>query len=155
MHGGADQYRLCPRSADELTEECFKRRPIPFAGSLALEWQNGSRTEIQGRFLSSGTTPNGSTWARNPLPYSNSKNPPEFEPPCNEDPEAWRTESGLCSGRFPVNVSLVDWLTVPQDTPAGEWVLQFRYDCEGRYHAPFSIHEPRQFLTVCVRLTDV
>ena len=64
------------------------------------------------------------------LPYSNSKVPPQFDPPCNEDPEAWRTESGLCSGRFPVNVSIVDWLHVPRTTPPGEWVLQFRYDCE-------------------------
>jgi hypothetical protein len=77
-----------------VSRSCFQERPIPFAGALALEWQNGSRTEIQGRFLSNGTVPAGSTWARNPLPYSNSKVPPEFEPPCNEDPEAWRTESG-------------------------------------------------------------
>ena len=124
-----DQYRLCPRSTP-LTEECFQQRPIPFAGAVALEWQNGSRTEIQGRYLSNGTVPHGSAWARNPLPYSDSKVPPQFDPPCNEDPEAWRTESGLCSGRFPVNVSIVDWLTIPSATPAGEWVLQFRYDCE-------------------------
>ena len=130
LHCRADQYRLCPRSA-ELTEECFQRNPMHFAGSVALEWQNGTRTEIQGRFLNVGTTPNGSTWARNPLPYSNSHVPPQFEPPCNEDPEAWRTESGLCSGRFPVNVSLVDWLTVPHGAEPGEWVLQLRYDCEG------------------------
>ena len=77
----------------------------------------------------------------------NSKTPPEFDPPCDEDPEAWKTESGLCSGRFPVNVSLVDWLAVPLDTPPGEWVLQFRYDCEetaqvrmGRPRRSFSAH---------------
>jgi hypothetical protein len=51
----ADQYRLCPLSS-ELTEECFQQHPLPFAGAVALEWQNGSRLEIQGRFLSVGTT---------------------------------------------------------------------------------------------------
>ena len=28
------------------------------------------------------------------------------------------------------NVSIVDWLTVPKATPAGDYVLQLRYDCE-------------------------
>jgi hypothetical protein len=92
------QYRLCPLSHD-LTEECFTQHPVPFAGHVALEWQNGSRHVIQGRFLSDGTTPSGSTWARMPMPYSNPNQPPEFEPPCDEKPDAWKTETGLCSGR--------------------------------------------------------
>jgi hypothetical protein len=35
-----------------------------------------------------------------------------------------------CSGRYLVNVSLVDKLVVPPTTPAGAYVLQLRYDCE-------------------------
>jgi hypothetical protein len=36
----------------------------------------------------------------------------------------------VCSGRYLTNVSVVDWLTVPKNTPAGDYVMQFRYDCE-------------------------
>ena len=68
-HGGGYQYRLCPLTRN-LTEDCFMERPLPFAGYVALEWSNGSRTEIEGRYLSVGTTPLGSTWARNPIPYN-------------------------------------------------------------------------------------
>jgi hypothetical protein len=85
-HGGGYQYRLCPRSS-RLTEECMQQMPVPFAGRLALEWQNGSRVEIPGRYLSVGTTPANSTWARMPLPYAHPNHPPEFDPPCAEDPE--------------------------------------------------------------------
>ena len=126
----ADQYRVCPLSSEELSEECFQKHPLPFAGAVALEWQNGSRLEIQGRFLSTGTVPAGSTWARQPMPYSNSHTPPQFEPPCDEKPDAWKTETGVCSGRYLTNVSIVDWLTVPKTTPSGDYVLQLRYDCE-------------------------
>jgi hypothetical protein len=129
-HGGGYQYRLCPLSSSSVTEECFQRRPIPFSGALALEWQNGSRLEIEGRYLSTGTIPRGSMWARNPIPYSNAHTKPEFEPPCDEKDGAWRTETGVCSGRYLTNVSIVDWLTVPKETPAGDYVLQLRYDCE-------------------------
>ena len=98
---------------------------------MALEWRNGSRHEIKdSRFLSVGTIPLGSTWARMPMPYSNgpSHEPPAFEPPCHELPDAWKTETGVCSGRYLTNVSIVDRLTVPKATPAGEYVLQLRYD---------------------------
>ena len=73
--------------------------PIPFAGAVALEWQNGSRLEIKGRYLSTGTIPPGSVWARMPMPYSNPHTKPQFDPPCDELPDAWKTETGVCSGR--------------------------------------------------------
>jgi hypothetical protein len=40
------------------------------------------------------------------------------------------TTHPTCSGRYLVNVSLVDKLVVPPTTPAGAYVLQLRYDCE-------------------------
>lgn len=128
-HGGGYQYRLCPLGSN-LTEECFTKRPLPFAGYVALEWANGSRTEIQGRYLSVGTFPLGSSWARNPLPYNHPGQMPEFAPPCEESPDVWKTDAGLCSGRYLVNVSLIDKLVVPAGTPTGPYVLQLRYDCE-------------------------
>eukprot|EP01051_Picozoa_sp_SAG22_P023096 SAG22_NODE_5808_length_949_cov_1.107059_1_plen_117_part_10 len=66
------------------------------------------------------------------MPYSNSHVEPQFEPPCDEKPDAWKTETGVCSGRYLTNVSIVDWLTVPKTTPGGDYVLQLRYDCEVR-----------------------
>ena len=125
----ADQYRLCPLSSP-LTETCFRQHPVPFASDMALEWQNGSRHAIQGRYLSVGTEPLGSTWARMPMPYAHPGKPPEFEPPCDEKPDAWKTSTGVCSGRYLTNVSIVDRLAVPKETPAGDYVLQLRYDCE-------------------------
>ena len=64
------------------------------------------------------------------MPYSHPGRAPEFEPPCDEKPDAWKTETGVCSGRYLTNVSIVDRLTVPEATPAGDYVLQLRYDCE-------------------------
>ena len=37
--------------------------------------------------------------------------------------------TGLCSGQFPWDVAIVDTLVVP-DVPAGDYVLQLRWDCE-------------------------
>ena len=57
---------------------------MPFATTKhQLEWPDG-KTEIKAVFVSAGTSPKGSTWAMNPLPYSNSGAAPEFAPPCNE-----------------------------------------------------------------------
>ena len=69
-------------------------------------------------------------WARNPLPYNHPGQMLEFSPPCEESPDVWKADAGLCSGRYLVNVSLIDKLVVPADTPTGSYVLQLRYDCE-------------------------
>lgn len=142
-HGGGYSYRLCP-AGEELTEACFKRHPLPFAGRMALEFGNGTRIPVEGRYLVNGTEPAGSMWAMNPLPFKpcyadlNATDPLNqgcsFEPPCTEakysGPSGWLRFPFKCSGRFPVEVSIVDWLRVPQDTPPGDYVLGFRYDCE-------------------------
>ena len=64
------------------------------------------------------------------MPYSFPGHRPEFAPPCEENADVWMSDAGLCSGRYLVNVSLVDKLVVPPTTPAGAYVLQLRYDCE-------------------------
>ena len=75
------QYRLCP--ADEpLTEACFQQMPLEFVKSQhRLLWNNGSLIHVlgeeQGVFVSGkGVTfgPDGSTWARNPIPRVNTDN---------------------------------------------------------------------------------
>ena len=82
-HGGGYQYRICP-VGDALTEECFFKTPLPFASSThVLEYSNSTHPShvdtivINGTYVSKGTLPTGSTWARNPLPYSNAQSPPQ------------------------------------------------------------------------------
>jgi hypothetical protein len=123
------QYRLCPLS-DDLTEECFKRTPIPFAGKTWLLWGDGTRMAINGTYLDEGTEPVNSTWAMNPLPFSDNSTGPEFAPPCDETVDRHVNDTGRCSGRFPYAVSIVDALVVPSDLSPGPYVLGFRYDCE-------------------------
>lgn len=66
-HGGGYSYRLCPAS-EPLTEECFAKHPLDFVPRQSLQWPNGSRTPINGVFVSQGTYPARSTWALNPIP---------------------------------------------------------------------------------------
>ena len=62
-----DQYRLCPKDS-ELTEACFQQHPLDYDRTKqALLFNNGSRYPLKGIFVSEGTKPAGSTWARNPV----------------------------------------------------------------------------------------
>jgi len=83
-HGGGYSFRLCPLGHN-LTEECFRKIPLPFVpGQQTLRWANGSELLIGGTYTSSGTFPVNSSWAMNPLPYSNGGSGPQFSPPCRE-----------------------------------------------------------------------
>ena len=142
-HGGGYQFRLCPAS-EPLTEACFQRTPLEFASAVhRLEWADtpnatlntppGSTT-INATLVSTGTTPAGSTWAMNPLPYSNAAQAPTtgtgtFEPPCEETVDRKKSDTGRCSGRDPFNTLIVDTLRVPAVAP-GKYVLSLRWDCE-------------------------
>lgn len=142
-HGGGYQYRLCPASA-ALTEECFQKMPLDFAKKTWLEFRNGSRLEIESKYLSAGTMPANSTWAMNPLPFCDERQDMctahgieqegSFQPPCHgDDPRENSTDPRphpLCSGAFPFGVTIVDQLRVPENLEAGEYVLGLRYDCE-------------------------
>lgn len=152
-HGGGYSYRLCPLNSP-LTEACFQSHPLDFAGQMALEWMNGTRKVIEGRYLINGTQPRGSEWAMMPLPFKPcfhgvAAHDPllsgcSFEPPCAEifynqsDPfgpdnggsTSFGNFTGYCSGRFPTMVSIVDWLKVPMGLTPGPYVLGLRYDCE-------------------------
>jgi hypothetical protein len=136
-HGGGYQYRLCPKSSS-LTEECFQEMPLPFANSNhKLRWDNGTEIEIAASLVSVGTTPTGSTWARNPIPACKSFsggfqedgcNEPQFPPPpgCNE--LCWGYQP---SAQVPRKIpAVVDTLKLPQHVVPGEYVLGFRWDCE-------------------------
>lgn len=66
----------------------------------------------------------------NPLPYSDSSEAPQFDPPCDESVDRHHNDTGTCSGRFPWDVSIVDELVVPAYLEPGEYILGFRWDCE-------------------------
>merc|ERR1719384_1137745 len=76
-HGGGYSYRLCPKSAN-ISEECFQRNVLRFAndmhelryGDLAQRGQVTSLPSYKVPLvkLTQGTHPEGSEWARNPIP---------------------------------------------------------------------------------------
>jgi hypothetical protein len=70
--GGGYSYRLCKAdTGTNVTEECFQRGHLDFAGEvswLQLNESKLSRVQIPRVTVSSGTVPKGSMWARNPIP---------------------------------------------------------------------------------------
>merc|ERR1712032_1480968 len=68
-HGGGYHYRLCKKS-DGVSEECFQRTPLKFAGNTSFIMHNdGSiEKEFPMRKVTVGTYPEGSEWAMDPIP---------------------------------------------------------------------------------------
>ena len=120
-----------------LTEECFRKGHLAFEGPQTLRWSDGSEEVINGTYVSEGTTPPGSMWAMNPLPAQPTA---DFPPPCKAGtsppvraPMAvgqYGTNPGPCAGNWPTTVTILDTVRVPRDTPPGEYVLSWRWDCE-------------------------
>ena len=118
-HGGGYAYRLCPRDADDLDEDCFQ------AGHLAFEGETQDLVDPSGAVVatvvaartSEGTHPAGSTWARNPFPMEVGGAAPRGLP-------------AYAAGRGPFNLSVVDRVAVPSDLPPGSYVLSWRWDAE-------------------------
>ena len=135
-HTSRYQYRICAAS-QPLSEECFQQTPLNFTQRSWLEFRNGSRLQITGTYLSTGTTPPNSTWALLPLPFVTGPRQIQqfgsFPPPCiGKDNRSGSTDprpSQLCGGTFPFGVNIIDELEVP-NLPSGEYVLGLRYDPE-------------------------
>jgi len=67
-HGGGYYYRLCKKS-DGISEECFQRTPLKFAGNTSFIINpNGSTFGFPMTKVTEGTWPTGSEWARDPIP---------------------------------------------------------------------------------------
>ena len=67
-HGGGYSYRLCP-AAEPLTEACFQRHPLDFVRDRqGIVFRNGTVLPVKGVFVTAGTHPKGSAWARIPIP---------------------------------------------------------------------------------------
>lgn len=103
-----------------LTEECFQRIPLPFAGST--QWvqvadDEATRVGFPGVYLVNGTSPAGSVWARNPVP----------------DSEEWANfppAGGFAGGHYPHQFNIIDHVHVPDDLAPGDYVLSWRWDTE-------------------------
>merc|ERR1719330_294487 len=139
-HGGGYQYRLCPKS-EPLTEECFQRMPLPFAGATQkLRLGDGRELEIAATRVSIGTLPEGSEWAMNPVPacsdWTGSANctAPQFPPPkgCDEE-TCWGylgADGGAGAGPQHALPTIVDRVMLPGSLVPGDYVLGWRWDCE-------------------------
>lgn len=67
-HGGGYSYRLCKKS-ETISEECFQRTPLKFAGETSyIIYPNGTTFEFPMTKVTTGTWPEGSEWARDPVP---------------------------------------------------------------------------------------
>jgi len=67
-HGGGYSYRMCKKT-DTISEECFQRTPLKFAGNTSFIIQpDGSTSEFPMTKVTTGTWPAGSEWARDPIP---------------------------------------------------------------------------------------
>ena len=138
--------------------------PLAFVGRQYLQYHNGSREAIP----SSYTYANGigfhtedspgpayeppsfiaqspGLWARNPIP--DHKMVPrhipgelEFPAPCHDDTSG--PTVGLCSGERPFHLSIVDMLQVPASIPPGDYVVGWRWDCEGEKLRPLTPYRP-------------
>jgi len=65
-HGGGYSFRLCPKTSAGLTEECFQRTPLAFAGNstVIVGWHGEVLYTIPASRTTVGTTPAGSMWTR-------------------------------------------------------------------------------------------
>jgi len=134
-HGGGYIFWLCPRN-ESLTEECFRQHPLRFEGPQTLKWNDGTTEDINGTYVEEGTNPAGSMWAMNPLPPTPDET---FPSPCKTHREPTDAPMAVgqfgqnqdgCSGNWPTTVIIMDKVRVPADTPPGEYVLGWRWDCE-------------------------
>uniref|UniRef100_A0A7S2FV91 Chitin-binding type-4 domain-containing protein n=1 Tax=Haptolina brevifila TaxID=156173 RepID=A0A7S2FV91_9EUKA len=136
-HGGGYSYRLAPADGP-LDEQTFGRIPLTFVGKQRLRWRGGRahgglEIAFDGTYTTSGTTPAGSMWAKNPIPRNDmGQTGVGFAPPC----AAFGMDASMCSGMedgrggSEPTLEIVDMVHVPADLPPGEYVLGWRWDCE-------------------------
>lgn len=144
-HGGGYSYRLCPLGST-LDEECFKKLPLNFTGMSKLRWggKGGHSVMFNATYVTQGTSPEGSMWAKNPIPRawrdvhgnwgkgSNQFQTGEgFQPVCIDNGEDPIGNQYSCTGMWgPYNLEIVDRVVIPDNIPTGKYVLGFRWDCE-------------------------
>ncbi len=140
----SQSYRLCPLGS-VLDEECFNKHPLRMVGQSMLRWGGvGGRTLAFDAVTVTTGTKAGVMWRKNPVPRAWKKKDGSwgagsnhlqtgwgFQPVC-EDEGMDRSATGQsCTGMWgPYNLEIVDKVLVPDDLPAGRWVLSWRMDQE-------------------------
>lgn len=140
-HGGGYSYRLC-KLGGELTEECFQKIPLGFAGDsswIQYGTNPANRTEIKALRTTEGTFPKGSQWTKVPVPACAGSGGgfQSGDQQCVDGTQYPPPAPGILGfgtwiEGFPTyfDWSIVDKLQVPQDLPPGDYVLSFRWDVE-------------------------
>ena len=84
--------RLCPAKG-KITEECFQRTPLDFAGKSSLRWGGvgGERLYFDATVTKEGTVPAGSAWAKHPVRSPTRK-------PLSDAPSGGSSSSGSRTG---------------------------------------------------------
>ena len=132
-HGGGYQYRLAPKT-EQLTEELFQKIPLEFVGKQTLRYGGvrGKQLDIDGVYVSEGTSPPGSTWVMNPIPRNDAgQTRTGFTPPCAGSDIPIEKCQGMTDGAGATpELEIVDRIRIPGNLPAGDYVLGWRWDCE-------------------------
>jgi len=142
-HGGGYSYRLCPLG-ENLTEDCFKKTPLDFVGQSALRWGgvDGEKLTFDAVYVTEGTSPEGSMWAKNPVPRawrdaqgkwgkgSNQFQTGEgFQPVCQDNGIDKQGNGRSCTSEWgPYNMEIVDKVQIPANLATGSYVLGWRLD---------------------------
>lgn len=128
-HGGGYLYRLAPADGP-LIEYEFNKIPLEFVGQQMFRW-NGTKTfNFTGTYVSEGTTPTGSTWARNPVPRNDYRQTGAGFPPYCDGKDGYTCE-GMMDGRSAnPTLEIVDFVLIPEGLAPGQYVLGWRWDCE-------------------------
>ena len=92
-HGGGYQYRLAPADGP-LTEAAFQKLPLKFAAGAKLRHNDGTETPYSPTYVTEGTSPQGSTWAMNPIPRIT---PEQITPGASGMPK-WLSDACAASG---------------------------------------------------------
>jgi len=135
--GGGYSYRLAPAHGP-LTEATFNKIPLKFVGQQTLRWGGG--TAKGGKEISYDATyvtgdavvPAGSMWAKQPIPLVQ-EGVAQAYPMAPGCAELWGKQAAdMCAGMGDGSSSvdtleIVDRVLIPKGTPAGEYVLNWRY----------------------------
>ena len=154
-HGGGYQYRIAPASGP-LNEEVFQKTPLEFVGNSSLRWGGEGGRRVYFNSTERGWEAQGvegAIWRKNPLP----RGPwdwkiygPSFEPVCEEPATCANghpmnpggispckcSGSGVCAlpGHNESNcadlpqMEVVDTVRIPENLPAGDYVLGWRWE---------------------------
>jgi len=156
-HGGGYSYRLCrkPGNLMDLTEECFQKGALEFVGNTSFAvWNADDANRVE--FPAYGISLPTGHWRQNPMPACDDASGGaatggatifgicikgyQFPPRASHkgflhsSPMAGFSGAGAIGGSLSTaplrKWYVIDKVKVPENLPAGEYVLSYRSDCE-------------------------